>query len=270
MNGAAMRTINQLLGIVLLAQTCAAHAYVIDKQLAGGQDGSPAQDLYKVTLSLPSNPLNDPGDTMFEVNWSVPAGVQTANGVPNPTLTANAKFTVTAFNATTLQLGIDIKNTTVLPPGSFNTNVLSFGFNIDPNATSASATDSNGDVVTWEAAIAQNFPSFQTIDVCVWAANGCTGGNINQGLAAGASDLLTLTLTGNFAAPQGSGNTLVAMISDFPLKFQGTWGSYEVPGNTGCCGGGGDHQVPEPTTLSLAMLGLACVTGRARFCAKRS
>lgn len=233
----------------------------------------PAQsnDSVKITdmLRLASNLPHDPGDSMFEVNWSVPAGVNTTNGVPNPALTANAKFTVLAFTATTLQFGINIKNTTVLPPGDFNNNVFSFGFNIDPNATSVTATDSNGDSVTWEAAIAQNFPSFQTVDVCVWAANGCAGGNINQGLAVGASDSLTLTLTGNFAAPPGSGNTVVAMISDFPLKFQGTWGSYEVPGNTGCCGGG-DHQVPEPTTLSLAMLGLACVAGRVRFRAKHA
>lgn len=241
-----------------------ASAYLISTTATGSSDGSPSQSTYQTSIAKPTDSAADPGTDSFTIKWNVPAGLASTGGVSNPALTAEATFKVTNFSATTLAFDIDIKNTTVLPPGGFNTNVLSFGFNIDPNATNVAVSDVSGlglAAATWEGALAQNFPSFQTIDVCVWAANGCTGGNINQGLAAGASDKLTLTLTGNFNAPAGSPNKYVALLSDFPLKFQGSWGSFEVPGsgNGGSCtkpGGCGGNGVPEPASFALVGLGM--------------
>lgn len=243
-----------------------ASAYIISTTATGASDGAPSQPTYQTSIAKPKT--NDPGTDTFTIKWKVPAGQGTSQGVSSPDLTAEALFKVTMFNATTLAFDIEIKNTTVLPPGGFNTNVLAFGFNIDPNATAVSVSDVAGSglsAATWEGALSQNFPSFQTIDICVWAANGCSGGNVNQGLAAGASDKLTLTLTGNFAAPANSTNKYVALLSDFPLKFQGSWGSFEVPGGPngggGCtdpngCGGGG---VPEPTSIALFGLGMVAL-----------
>jgi len=247
-----------------------ASAYIISTTATGSSDGFPSQPTYQTSIAKPKNAVSDPGTETFTIKWKVPAGQSTSQGVSSPDLTAEALFKVTTFNATTLAFDIEIKNTTVLPPGDFNTNVLSFGFNIDPNATGVTVNDVAGSglaAATWEGALAQNFPQFQTVDICVWAANNCSGGNINQGLAAGASDKLTLTLTGNFAAPAASDNKYVALLSDFPLKFQGTWGSFEVPGGpnggggctnpNGCNGGGGG--VPEPTSIALFGLGMVAL-----------
>ncbi len=241
-----------------------ASAYLISTTATGSSGGSPSQPTYQTSIAKPMDAGLDPGTDSFTIKWKVPAGLATSGGTANPDLTAEAAFKVTTFNATTLAFDIDIKNTTVLPPGGFNTNVLSFGFNIDPNATNIAVGDVSGaglSSATWEGALQQTFPTFQTIDVCVWAANGCTGGSINQGLAAGASDKLTLTLTGNFTAPAGSTNKYVALLSDFPLKFQGSWGSFEVPGggNGGGCttpGGCGGNGVPEPASFALVGLGM--------------
>ena len=247
-----------------------ASAYIITTTATGNSDGNPSQPTYQTTIAKPKIAGDDPGTTSFTIKWKLPAGTANSGSTPNPDLTAEALFDVTTFNGTTLAFDITIKNTTVLPPGSFNNNVLSFGFNIDPNATGVSVNDVAGGslaATTWEGALAENFPAFQTIDVCVWAANGCTGGNVNLGLAAGATDKLTLTLTGDFNAPSGSSNKYFAMLSDFPLKFQGSWGSFEIPGGGngggGCttpggCGGGGGG-VPEPTTLALLGLGMVAL-----------
>lgn len=248
-----------------------ASAYLISTTTTGTSNGSPSQPTYQTSIAKPVNPALDPGTDSFTMTWKVPAGTSTSGGVPNPDLTAEATFKVTTFNATTLAFDIGIKNTTVLPAGNFNTNILSFGFGITPDATGVTVADGNLDPVTWEGEIQtgqQQFPGgFKLIDVCVWAANGCSGGNVNQGLAAGASDKLTLTLTGDFAAPTGSANLYVAQLSDFPLKFQGTWGSFEVPGvpgggggctnPNGCNGGGGG--VPEPTSIALFGLGMVAL-----------
>ena len=188
-----------------------ASAYIISTTTTGSSGGNPSQPTYQTTIATPKIAANDPGTTSFTIKWKLPAGTATSGGTPNPDLTAEALFDVTTFNGSTLAFDITIKNTTVLPPGNFNTNVLSFGFNIDPNATGVTVNDVAGSslaATTWEGALAQTFPAFQTIDVCVWAANGCTGGNVNLGLAAGATDKLTLNLSASFIDPKFSDETL--------------------------------------------------------------
>lgn len=247
-----------------------ASAYIISTTATGSSDGAPSQPTYQTSIALPKDSLQDPGTNSFTMKWKVPVGT-VGDLATLVDLTAEAKFTVTTFDQDTLEMVIDIKNTTVLPVGNFNTNVLAFGFGITPNASAITVADGNMDPVTWEGEIQggqQQFPGgFKQIDICVWASNGCSGGGINGGLAAGASDKLTLTLTGDFTTPANSTNHYVALLSDFPLKFQGTWGSFEVPGGpgggggctnpNGCNGGGGG--VPEPTSIALFGLGMVAL-----------
>ncbi len=242
--------------VLCLAGSTAAQAFIIDVDPLNTQQGNPPQDVYKVTISDPV--ANDPGDTTFTVNWLLPADPQFAP----VDLSATAEFTVLSFTDSTLQLGIDITNTTDLTlfPNDNNA-VLAFGFNVDPDISSV-AVDDDG-TLPWQADTAQNFPTFQSISVCAWpdANNNCSGGNVNNGLQAGASDSLILTLTtGTTFASTNPELERSVMLTDLPLKFQGSWGSYELPGNPNGGGGNGHgngNDVPEPAPLLLVTLGMA-------------
>ena len=146
--------------------------------------------------------------------------------------------------------------------------IMSFGFYADPDIDSATVVNHDDpDNLVWTSMLDTNLTgNFKQLDVCLFPdaqSNSCNGGNVNNGLVAGASDLLTLTLTGNFVGPDGT--VSLVMLSEFPVKFQGDWGSYEVPGQVGCC-----TQVPEPSTLALGLLGVGLVrrSQRARRRAK--
>lgn len=185
----------------------------------------------------------DIGDS-FEVDWLV--------DLPDVDLTATATFTLTAFDSDNIDFDIVLENTTptnvVINGNSTNTvRISSFGFNIQPDATGVTVTQNAAD---WSADVNQNFPGWQSVDVCAWDGNNCSGGG-NEGVFAGASDSLSLSLTGTF------GNE-TAMLLDFPAKFQGDFGSFEpggTPHNGGGNGGGGGGGVPEPGSLSLILLG---------------
>ena len=65
----------------------------------------------------------------------------------------------------------------------------------------------------------QTFPGgFKDIDACVYASNGCSGGDIKDGLQAGASDSFLLTLT-------RADSTDPWTVDSFALKFQTSAGS---------------------------------------------
>lgn len=192
--------------------------------------------------------VDDTGDD-FTINWSqdILGGTQT--------LSANALFDVTAISTTSVTFAITLTNTTA--PSSFQASIVSLGFYVDPNATSASITN-NGDAITWEVDLSQpNFPGgFQDIDVCLYAANNCQGGNVNQGLVNNPSpnsDTFTLTLNGTF--PDGLD---FLDSNNFPIKFQTEAGSFEFTGtstsstsSTSTTSSGASGTAPEPGTLSL-------------------
>jgi len=242
-----------------------ASAYIISTTQSGSA-GNPSQPLYQTTIALPSNGSPNPADDYFDVKWKVPAGSGTQS-LPFD-LTAEARFTILNFTDDTLQFKIDITNTT--QPTSGPAGILAFGFGITPNVTTAAVPTTADGNLNWEAEVQspqQNFPGgFKNIDICVWADNTCSGGGQFSGLAAGASDQLTLTLTGATNTFDGTskGYALYALLSDFPLKFQTDFGSFEVPGSGGgggCtsnCGGGGGN-VPEPTSIALFGLGMVAL-----------
>ena len=249
-----MKQTRLLLGIALALTFAPAHAFIMEETPLGGGFGNPPQDAFKVTITLPSDPGDDPHLNTFTVNWLVPIA-DTSPTAPAD-LTATATFTITSFDASSIVMDILLDNT--FDPNLGVNSILSFGFQVDPDVDGASivnAADPNNIIWTHELT-ADLTGNFQDLDICVFPDaqnNSCNGGNVNNGLPAGASDLLTLTLTGDFTSPN-TGEISTVMLSQFPVKFQGDFGSFEVPGETDCC-----TKVPEPDAVFLALIGIAAV-----------
>jgi hypothetical protein len=94
----------------------------------------------------------------------------------------------------------------------------------------------------------QQFPGgFKGIDVCLYAANGCNGGKVKDGLQSGnKSDTFKVNITGNF------GVNYAANLDSFPIKFQTENGSYELAGKPKPKP---PKPVPEPGTgVALALV----------------
>jgi hypothetical protein len=198
------------------------------------------------SLALPANAIliNDTGDD-FTITWDIL--------IPSTTqhLTATAFFDVTAVSSSQIDLDVDITNTTT--PSSFQSSILSIGFYTDPDLTGAGITAGTvfdgveGDDPNNPPPL--NFPGgFTSINLCVFAANGCSGGNINEGLLTGASDSFSLSLLGSFPSGLTFPDT-----GNFPIKFQTQDGSFVGPGTPG---GPPPNGVPEPATNLLMGLGL--------------
>ncbi|MGR6034860.1 MAG: cistern family PEP-CTERM protein [Candidatus Nitrosoglobus sp.] len=222
----------------------------------GSTAGSPAQDLYTVQIS-PS----DVGSS-FDVDWLL------TGSTPYP-LTASSTWTVDSFNQTDLVLSIAITNNTIIDSKFNVASLLSFGFGVTPDVTAAFATSGQGTVfddIGPGKGKPQNFPGgFKGIDVCIYAANGCAGGAQFNGLLGhlasdpANSDSIKIDLKGNF----GSSVTL-ATLSDFPLKFQTTNGSFELAGTPSVPS---VPSVPEPSILFLfgtSLLSLGFIGHRRR------
>jgi len=203
-----------------------------------------------ITVATVGIATTDVGST-FSVDWS--------KAITGATLTGEADFTVVSFTSTQLVLDIDISNTTVT---SFQSSILAMAMGVTPDATNAAYVNAG---TTFEGIEVQNGPQnfpggFKNVDLCVFAANGCNGGAINDGLLSGASDSFRIAIDGSF----GTNPTAVAL-ADFAIKYQTSAGSFEFAGNA-CvqdCGstppGGG--KLPEPG--ALALLGVAALAGTA-------
>ncbi|MGR8919041.1 MAG: cistern family PEP-CTERM protein [Gammaproteobacteria bacterium] len=242
-----------LIAAAALFLSVGSHAYVLEEELLPGQVGSPPQDAYKITVTLPSDPADDPMLNTFTVNWVVPA--EDTSGAPAD-LTADARFTIKSFDAGSLVMDVELNNT--FDPTLGVNSLLSFGFYVDPEITSASVVNhSDPNNIVWMHELSDDLTgNFKNLDICIYPdaqSNSCNGGAVGNGLPAGASDLLTLSLTGNFASAE-TGEISTVMMSQFPVKFQGDWGSFEVPGQTNCC-----TRVPEPSALFLALFGIVAV-----------
>jgi hypothetical protein len=165
----------------------------------------------------------------FSVAWS--------KDVAGGTLTATGFFDVLAISSSEIQLQITVTNTT---NAALHEAVNSIGFNTNPAVTASYITTG---AVFEGIGNDTNFPSYQKIEVCVFASNNCTGGAYNELLKSGASDTVKLLLAGNF------GSTPSLTLSAFPIKFQGDLGSYEF----------GAVVTPEPSSLLLFGTGIVGV-----------
>jgi PEP-CTERM motif-containing protein len=194
-----------------------------------------------ITLGLGLN--QNPADVIFSA----------IGGNPPTLMTATLDFLDVDITTTTADFQVKVTNNT---NSAFNQRVHSIGFNTDPNPATASMTTA-GSVFT-NVSTNDNFPSFHTVDVCLFSPNQCSGGGQPGNLAEGASDTFTFRLTGTFT----NGITL----NGFAIKFQGDLGSFEfgdtppgepppvVPPVT----------VPEPASMLLVGLGFAASLAGAR------
>lgn len=259
------------LGALLLLNAAVAGAYTIETVNTGNTGGEPIDfDLYKVTISG-DTVASGAGEDRFTVTWTIPTGTgNPSNPIP---LVASATFIIDSFSTSSLGLTIEIDNTQVLDdviaynlanPGSqidiSNANaigglnsILALGFNVSDTVTGVNVSDSGN--LDWDAVVngtgSSALPAFKPLDLCIWAANNCSGGSAKNGLIAGTSDTVTLTLAGDFSTGP------MTMLLDFPVKMQGLWGSFEaagVPdgGDTPPTGG----EIPEPAVAALMLLGL--------------
>ena len=250
-SGVLVATTGFAIGTVAVAPSAMAY----DIGLTGDYAGNPSGPLYKTNLTTA-----DIGKT-FNLSWLVPQSNKLRTD-----LTAEAVLDVVGLTAQWLELNVSLTNTTssIVNGKAFKAAIVSLGFGVDPNATSAQLTTAGNvfDTTVVQNSKQQQFPGgFKQIDVCIFA-TGCSGGNLNAGLQAGATDSFSLKIFGNFNA---GGTGPAVSLSDFPIKFQTDDGSYEPPGVPS----EPEERVPEPITLLGSALAMGFAPVLKREAAKR-
>ena len=176
----------------------------------------------------------------FSVDWNYASNTSSGGSLTSP-LNAVGTFTVDSLSSSSLVLSATIDNTTALTSGLTQASLMSLGIGSSPTGTASITTAGS---VFNEASPGsgpnETFPGgFTGINACIFnSGNVCSGGNINDGLAAGSSDSFVLALDGTF------GSSPSITLSDFAVKFQTNINSYEF-------GGESLSETPEPGTLLL-------------------
>jgi hypothetical protein len=156
-------------------------------------------------------------------------------------LTGTGSMTISGFNSTLLTMNVSLSNTSLLS----SNRLTSFGFGIDPNATSVSFSDSaDGGMI---AASLSSIPSLATIEICAFGGPNCSGGG-NGGILGGGSDAFSITLGGTWGS--------AVDIAPIGFKYQTGSGSFEFTTSTSTSTSTSSGNAPEPGSAALAMLGL--------------
>lgn len=162
---------------------------------------------------------------------------------------SNFLFSPTAGGGTTVTFTTSVANTTQqgsLSSSDFSSvRLTAFAYDTDPNAITASDTST-----VYDSFLSSNFPSFNTVDVCLGSGPTCAGG-ANGGLSPGQTDSFVETLT--FTGSISSFDFGIGAAEQLATKWQTGFGSFETgtPPN-------GPPSVPEP--MSLALLGGALIS----------
>jgi hypothetical protein len=206
-----------------------------------------------ITTAFANVTINDITDD-FSVTWNY-------SPFSGALISALGTFDVVGISTTQLVMNVKFANQST---GFTNAGITSFGFNINPNATTVSANTLSGyDTATdndrFDGAALSNLPAIATIDICLFSGNNCNGGPQPQLLGAGETDYFTITINGIF--PGATVDFLdvtsnnVAGTGLMGLKIQTDAGSYELTGRV-VPPGGGDDPLPSPGIAALLGLGL--------------
>lgn len=138
------------------------------------------------------------------------------------------------------------------PTAQDRVRLVSFGFGIDPNVTTARLNSIDGagmlDAVVGSKT-PNSIPSLTGIEVCAFSGNSCAAGANNDGILAGFGDTFRITMGGVF-------NTSGPIVFDpLGVKYQTGNGSTEI--SCSAAAGCGSVPVPEPASLALLGLGIA-------------
>lgn len=234
--------------LIAISGYSSAHAYTVE--LNGRTAGNPSgQALRDISVDSKS----DIGRTLDPIWLSLSAGTSTDDGSSTLTQDIWGNVVLKVLNLTADKLSLDFKVNNTTDP-NYQAAIVSMWFGLSPDATSATIQDGE----TFDRTRVNpngNAPGgFKKIDVCLFAANNCSGGNINKGLQAGEEDSFIVDIFGDFGVYDNSGiyTHSEVTISDFGAKWQTQDGSFEVAG------------VPEPMTIlgSGAALGFGVLMKR--------
>jgi len=223
-----------------------AQAYTVklNGRTAGNPLGQPLRD-----IGLDSR--SDIGRTLDPTTFSLAA----APSRNKQDILATSIIKVLSFTTSQLSLRFDVSNGT---NSNYQAALMSLWFRVangtDPSKSLSTTArlwkNVDGDSITIFDTTATGringvTGGFKDINMCVFSANGCSGGDIKEGLQSGQRDSFNLDLFGNFAVT--GQNYAKITLSDMGGKFQTQDGSYELAG------------VPEPLTIlgSAAALGFA-------------
>jgi hypothetical protein len=173
----------------------------------------------------------------FNFTWTQ----TTAAGV----LSGTGSLTVSGFGSSLLSVLTTLNNTSSLE----SNRLTSFGFGIDPDATSISFVDNDSSGMV--GAVLNNIPSLALIEVCAYGGNNCSGGS-NGGIFGGGSDTFTLNLAGTWGSSVD--------IAPIGFKYQTGSGSFEFTTTTPPDGPPPPPPppppIPEPGTIALLGIGM--------------
>lgn len=158
------------------------------------------------------------------------------------------KLTGITNGGKTWTFSYDVDNTSTAPlTGS---RISGFGFNVDPNIYSASASG------TFTHTASGNVPMIGTREVCI-TGNNCAGGAGGGVLMTGADGL------GNFVLTFSSAKTSLSL-SDFYVRYQSIYGGGEYGGSAVGQPFTKVPGVPEPATWAMMLIGFFAIGSAVR------